>query len=145
MLLWAHDPPGIEDPELGIDEFLVSFEQENRIEQSPPEGEFCISRTRISGESVLVPIDLIEWKATVSPETSIDYLGYRVWTNPFTGEASRIPTPGLAILRDADQVTELRLLWGRVRGAFDPGLRARLESLAARLRADLVLGAGTRG
>jgi hypothetical protein len=77
VLLWSHDPPGIEDPDLGLEEFLRDFEQSDRIDFPLERGFLWICRTPTYAESILKPLMLEEWVDAVRSTDGLEYQGYR--------------------------------------------------------------------
>lgn len=139
VLLWAHDPPGIEPTGEPLMEFLQRAEQTHRIVTEPAPGDVYITRTEVPGESILDPIDMDEWRAVVARTPALEYRGYRRGRNPFTGKELRFDCPGGSVARDAGREVLFRLYAGRVCASdlapsFDPLLR----SLADMLRAKIV-------
>lgn len=98
VLLWAHDPVGIEDPRLQLSTYLPSAVQEDRIDHPPRPNTLHICRTPRYGESILDPIALEDWIAAVNETSGIEYRGYRDAPNPFTGQVQRIELPGIAVV-----------------------------------------------
>jgi hypothetical protein len=56
-----------------------------------------ITRAPIPWKGVLHPISLEEWTAYVSSDPEMQLLGYREMANPFTGEVTRVDSPGYAV------------------------------------------------
>ncbi|HYP98418.1 MAG TPA: hypothetical protein VER96_07075 [Polyangiaceae bacterium] len=96
VLLWSHDPPGIEDPALLLGPYFRETEQLCRIDWPPSPGRLYICRSDSYGESILLPIELADWIAAVEATDGIVHVGYRQGRNPFTGDTIRIDSPGLA-------------------------------------------------
>lgn len=94
VLLWAHDPPGIEAPEQTLASYLHTAEQTCRIDWPVHPGRLYICRTSAYAESILDPIDLSEWVTAVESNDDLEYRGYREGKNPFTGEVIRFHSPG---------------------------------------------------
>lgn len=134
VLLWSHDPPGIEDPELTLSSYLHSAEQTCRIDWPVQPGRIYICRTSAYAESILDPIDLSEWVAVVKSNGDLEYRGCREGKNPFTGEAIRVPSPGLAAVLGKDK-DFISFHHGRATLADSPLHRVIAMSLAAKLGA----------
>lgn len=140
VLLWAHDPPGIEDPGYSLTKHLRDSEQDHRIDRPVEPGDLWICRTASYAESILDPITLREWVDAVRSTEGLDYLGYREGKNPFTGEAFRIEVPGrTAVVGRKNRY--ISFFHGRARLDDAPDLRPIAAMLAKRLKASL-LGAG---
>jgi hypothetical protein len=137
VLLWSHDPPGIEDPQVDLFAFLESAVQENPIIRSIEPKRFCIARTDPIGESILDPILLEEWKQAITQCDAVRYQGYRVGQNPFTGEYVRFELPGLAVAEcDGDEFL-LQLRYGRVEGDYAKKVRPIAKAVANALEGKL--------
>lgn len=141
VLLWSHDPPGIEDQHEDLESFLASATQEDRAVGALPPRSFCIARTSAWGESILQPISLKEWKKAISSCDGVKYRGFRTGQDPFTGKNLRFDMPGLAIAEIDGTTIELRLGCGRVEGNYVAKARPLLMSLARFLRAKLTVRA----
>jgi hypothetical protein len=76
VLLWAHDPPGIEDQAKGLDSYLRDAEQDCRIDRPLRAERLCICRTSVHAESILDPIALDDWVAAVNATPGVEYRGY---------------------------------------------------------------------
>lgn len=114
VALWSHDPPGIEPTDHDLFEFLQVAEQLNPIGWEAPQGDFCISRCKEAGESILNPIELDEWLRVVEGVPEMTFLGYRRGRNPFTGEELRFTSPGGAFVSHNDEQMFFELQFGRV-------------------------------
>ena len=137
VMLWSHDPPGIEDQQESLASFLDSATQENPIVQKVQPRGFCIARAETIGESILDPIGLEEWKKVIASYDDMRYAGCRVGKNPFTGEDLHFDAPGLAALNiGSDDEIALDLHWGRIEGKYVASARRRLEALANDLNAN---------
>jgi hypothetical protein len=141
VMLWSHDPPGIENQHEDLESFLESATQENRAAGSLPPKSFCIARTAVWGESILQPISLEEWKVAISACKGVQYLGFRAGQNPFTGEEIRFDAPGLATAAIGGTTIALHLNSGRITGNYAPKARPLLASLTHALRAKLTVRA----
>lgn len=139
VMLWSHDPPGIEDQRESLASFLEAATQIDPILRSPPPRSFCIARSDIVGESILNPIGLEEWKRAIASCDGMRYAGCRVGRNPFTGEEMHFDAPGLAALDLGGDEMELDLQWGRVEGKYVAKARSKLEALARELKANLTV------
>lgn len=141
VMLWSHDPPGIEPTGEPLLEFLQRAEQQNRILTEPAPGDVFITRTEVPGESILDPIGMDEWRAAVARTSGLEYRGYRRGRNPFTGEELRFDCPGGTVARDGGREVLFRLYSGRVCAAdLGPSLDPLLQSLAGMLRARVIRG-----
>lgn len=137
VLLWSHDPPGIEEPGHLLASYLDEAEQECRIDRPAPPGQSFICRTAHYAESILDPIGLDEWIAAVRATEGIQYLGYWEAPNPFSRETMRVEAPGLAELVGQKRIY---LRFGLGRASFDasPALRPVAIALARKLGANVV-------
>jgi hypothetical protein len=142
VMLWSHDPPGIEDQAESLASFLDGATQDNMIVHKVKPNSFCIARTETIGESILNPIALEEWKKAIASYDDIKYAGCRVGKNPFTGEELHFDAPGLAALdlENGDEIA-LDFRWGRIEGRYVESARRRLEALANDLKANLTIHA----
>lgn len=132
VLLWAHDPVGIEKVGSSLIPFLQSATQDLRIDRPMGEGWLYVTRAEHPNVAVLQPILMSEWREVIEQEPDIQYLGRRTHKNPFTGEAIHIDAPGLACLV-SDEATILKLVdGGLIITASAPG-RSIANALAARL------------
>ena len=139
VLLWSHDPPGIEDCAVDLLSFLTTAEQMNPIVKSIDPNRLCIARTDSVGESILDPIELHEWKEAIAKCAGVEYPGHLNGLNPMTGEPIRIERPGTAVANVGDKSIRLTLFNGRVEGKFAKAFRSIAESLATALKARLVV------
>lgn len=114
VLLWSHDPEGIEDTQLKAIDFLHTTENGFGINNEVPQDSVYLSRADYIGESILAPISLDEWKAAIDDTPSIQYLGYLEMNNPFTGKTTRIDWPGLAHAEIDNTQVRLKLNSGRI-------------------------------
>jgi hypothetical protein len=141
VMVWAHDPPGIEPTDEPLLEFLQRAQQQNPVVTEPAPGDVFISRTEVPGESILDPIGMDEWRATVARTPKLEYRGYRRGRNPFTGEELRFDCPGGSVARDGEREVLFRLYAGRVCASdLPPSFDPLLQSLAGMLRAHIVRG-----
>ena len=136
VLLWSHDPQGIEEPGLTLANYLDEAVQENRIDGPLPSGQAFICRTTHYAESILDPIGLDEWIAAVRATEGVQYLGYWEGPNPFDRETMRLEAPGLAALVGQKRIY-LRFGLGRAKFDSSPVLRPVAIALARKLRANL--------
>lgn len=139
VLLWSHDPPGIEDPNRLLEWHLREEEQLCRIDWPPRSGTLYICRSAVFGESILEPIELDEWLTALERTEGIAHVGYRESANPFTGETMRFEDPGLARV-GGDARAYARFFYGR--GELDdcPQHRVIAMRLAQELRAHVLSG-----
>jgi hypothetical protein len=137
ILLWAHDPPGIENAKLQVSGFLLDAEQTRRIDSPVEPGELWICRTPRHGESILDPISLDAWQAAVGSTEGLTYLGYREARNPFTRQVIRIEAPGHTIV-DGHKHRFLAFFHGRARLDDIPELRSIAAELAGKLEAHVL-------
>lgn len=141
VMLWAHDPPGIETTDETLLDFLQRAQQQNPVVTQPAPGDVFITRTEVPGESILDPIGMDEWRAAVARTPALEYRGYRRGRNPFTGEELRYDCPGGAVARDAGREALFRLYAGRVCASDLPAsFDSLLQSLGGILRAHIVRG-----
>jgi hypothetical protein len=141
VMVWAHDPPGIEVTGHLLLDFLQTAEQKNRILIEPSPGDVYLSRTEVPGESILDPISLDQWMAVLGRMPVLEYRGYRRGRNPFTGEELRFPCPGGAVGRHDGREVLFRLHCGRVCAADLPeAFNPLLQSLAGMLGARVIRG-----
>lgn len=141
VLLWSHDPEGIEDSDKKLNEFLLTETQENPITKTVDSDELVITKTKVIGESILNPITLGEWKNAMLDIDHIYYRGYRSGKNPFTSESVKFDMPGLAIVKDFGNEIEFRLFSGRVAGINGGEVSYEVANkLADKLNAYLVVG-----
>jgi hypothetical protein len=134
VMLWAHDPPCIEDLHLSLEAYLPEATQWDRIDSPEPEGRLRICRTSISAESILDPIELDEWIAAVNSTSGVEYLGYREGKNPFTGDISRVTCPGFTRVLGVEN-QHISLCCGRGETDDTPLLQSIATTLAEKLRA----------
>jgi hypothetical protein len=139
ILLWAHDPPGIEYPGYVLATYLRDAEQECRIDFPIMPWHLCICRTARHAESILNPISLEEWIAAVNSTEGVHYLGYREFQNPFTGETIRIEMPGTAKFM-GDNNLRIDFRHGRAMLKDSPLGRPIAIALAQKLGANLLEG-----
>jgi hypothetical protein len=137
VLLWSHDPPGIEDAETDLRTFLSTRVQEDPIRDSLYPRTFCIARTDCIGESVLDPISLKDWKKAIASCDGVRYRGYLEMKNPFTEETVKVTRPGVAVAECDGREVVLELLWGRVEGDYAPPMRRFVAALSSALGAKL--------
>jgi hypothetical protein len=136
VLLWSHDPPGIEDPGFTLASYLREAEQLCRIDWPPQPGRLYICRSPTYGESILNPIGLDEWITAIGSTTGIAHVGFREGRNPFTGETIRIEIPGLAITSGSNRA-DVQFHDGRAELEETPAHRAIAEQLARFLGAQV--------
>jgi hypothetical protein len=136
VLLWSHDPPGIEDPTYRLPDYLRESEQECRVDFPVRAGELYICPSVAYGESILEPIGLAEWVAAVDATSGITHIGYREGRNPFNGETIRIDSPGLALIAGS-RSPSVSFHYGRAELEDSPEHRAIAEELAEALQAYL--------
>ncbi len=137
VLLWSHDPEGIEDPGYNLAMFLCDSVQENRIDRPVEPGSFWICRTPTYAESILDPITLDEWGDAIRSTEGLRYLGYREVMNPFTSEKRHVDAPGrAAVLGHTDCYIEF--VHGRALLDDRPDLRSIAATLAHKLKANLL-------
>jgi len=139
VMLWSHDPPGIENQHEDLESFLEQATQENPVAGQLPPQSFCIARTAVWGESILQPIVLEEWRTATSACKGVEYRGFRSGQNPFTGEKLRFDAPGLATAELDGVTVSLHLRHGRVQGNYVASARPLLASLADALGARLTV------
>jgi hypothetical protein len=137
ILLWAHDPPGIEDPGYNLAKFLRDSEQDNRIDRPVEHGLLWICRTPTYAESILDPITLVEWVEAVRSTEGLSYVGYRDYKNPFTGELIRADAPGRTAVLGHENC-DILFRHGRARLDDSPGVRSIAATLANKLKANLL-------
>lgn len=137
VLLWSHDPPGIEDAAKGLAVFLDTAIQENPVVDSLQPGSLCIARTAVVGESILSPISLNDWQQAVASCDGVRYQAYCSVTNPFTGKSMRVEQRGVAIAECGGKNVILRLHNGRIEGDYTSDVRPIAEALASALKAQL--------
>jgi hypothetical protein len=141
VMLWAHDPPGIETTDQQLLEFVQVAEQRNPILLEPPPGDVYVARTEVPGESILDPISIEEWLAVLARTPVLEYRGYRRSRNPFTGEELRFNCPGGAVARHEGREVLFRLYCGRICAADLPdSFTPLLQSLAGMLGARVIRG-----
>jgi hypothetical protein len=141
VLLWVHDPPGIEAMGEPLLEFLQRAVQDHRILAAPAPGDVYITRTEVPGESILDPIGMDEWRAVVARTPALEYRGYRRGRNPFTGAELHFDSPGGSVAREGNREVLFRLHAGRVCASdLAPSLDPLLQSLAGMLGAHVVRG-----
>lgn len=140
VMLWAHDPMGIEDPKLQLTSYLPGAEQMDRIDLAPLPGKLYICRTQRIGESILDPIPLDDWMAAVDAADGIEHQGYREGRNPFTGEVSRFVMPGLSITQDVPERHLVHFWRGRAELDDSPLNQRVAHSLAIKLNARVLKG-----
>jgi hypothetical protein len=138
VLLWSHDPPGIEDPGRLLEPYLREEEQLCRSDWPPRAGRLYICRSAALGESILEPIELDEWLVALERTDGIMHVGYREGTNPLTGDTMRFEAPGLARVH-GDARTYVRFLYGRAELDDSPLHRTIAEQLAENLRAHVLI------
>lgn len=137
VLLWAHDPPGIEDPNARLASFLPDAEQDRRIDRPINAGDLYICRTQAYAESMLEPIRLDEWIAAVNSTAGLKYVGYREGMNPFTHQAIRIESPGLTVVNGQDGL-QISFFHGRATAKDSAVIRPLARTLARKLGAHLL-------
>jgi hypothetical protein len=137
VLLWSHDPLGIEKTGQALAAYLREATQEFRIGRPVPRGELCICRTSAPDESVLDPIPLESWIAAVNSTDGVEYLGYREGTNPFTGEVVRFEMPGFTRVLGAKNPNHY-ISFRCGRAEMPSRLRPLAQTLARKLRANLL-------
>lgn len=137
VLLWAHDPPGIEDLERSVADHLRDSEQDCRIDWPIEPEQLWICRTSTYAESILDPISLDEWIEAVRSTKGLDYQGHRKGTNPFTGESLRIETPGLTAVVGHEKAL-IFFLHGRAQLDNRDFIRPIATGLAHALKANLL-------
>jgi hypothetical protein len=137
MLLWAHDPPGIEHPGYVLATYLRDAEQECRIDFPLQPWHLCICRTARHAESILNPISLEEWIDAVNSTEGVHYLGYREIQNPFKREAIRIEMPG-TVNFTGDNNLRIEFRHGRAMLKDSPLGRPIAIALAQKLGANLL-------
>ncbi len=141
VLLWAHDPPGIEDADISLTVFLREAVQDLRLDHPLRPGTIFLSRTSIPAESILRPITLPEWRSAISAVDGVEYQGFREVVNPFTKEVLTIEATGLAALT-AEPTNKALLLHGRVTLSDSSSARAVALELGERLGAAVQTSAG---
>lgn len=137
VLLWAHDPPGIEDPDCCLLDFLRDSEQTNRIDLPVERGCLWLCRTPTHAESILDPISLDEWIDAVRCTDGLEYQGYREGKNPFTGEVIRVETPGRTRVLGLEQ-SYIQFFHGRARLDDNPVSCSIAKILAEKLKANVL-------
>jgi hypothetical protein len=140
VLLWAHDPHGIEDPDYTLTYFLQAAPQMDPIKRKVSPDEICIARTQIVGESILNPILLEEWKQAVASCEGIRYLGYRTYTNPITKKKGRSPAPGLAVAKYSGEDITFHFYRGRITAHCVRKPRQLVTKLAKAIHAQFFIG-----
>jgi hypothetical protein len=141
VMLWAHDPLGIEDAGVSVVEFLETCDQEDRVTTKIRPGEVCICGTQVVGESILNPITLSEWKDALAQVEHASYVGFREGANPFTGEKIRFDWPGMGAIENGGRTHRIYLSRGRVVSDDLPvELHGVAEQLARKLGALLHVG-----
>jgi hypothetical protein len=136
VLLWSHDPPGIEDPDYRLPAYLRESDQECRVDFPVRSGTLYICRSALYGESILEPIGLAEWVAAVEATAGITHVGYREGRNPFTDETIRVDSPGLALIAGSNRPS-VSFHYGRAELEDRPDHRAIAQQLAKSLQAYL--------
>jgi hypothetical protein len=146
VALWSHEGPTIAPMDVVLLEFLRVAKPESESETEPPPGHAYISRTKVSGESILDPIKMDQWRRFVHKHPALQYSGARFGTNPFTGKEMRFDCPGLAVGYVGDRQFGLQLEHGRVR-ADDVFAAAKplVQEIAAALKCSVMFGAVRRG
>ena len=137
VLLWAHDPPGIEHPGQSLANHLRDSEQDCRIDWPIDPGHLWICRTSAYAESILDPISLDEWIEAVRSTEGLEYRGYREGKNPFSGESFRVETPGLSAVV-GHKKSLISFLHGRARLDNLSLTRLIATPLASTLKANLL-------
>jgi hypothetical protein len=137
VLLWAHDPPGIEDPDCCLEDFLRDSKQIYRIDWPIEQGSLWLCRTPTYAESILDPITLKEWIDAVRTTDGLEYQGYREGKNPFTGAVFRVETPGRTRVLGLKQ-SHIEFFHGRALLDDNPVSRPIATILAKKLSAKLL-------
>jgi hypothetical protein len=139
VFLDSHDPPRIEETGLTLDEFFstkIAAHSARRITKRTDGLTIC--RTDLPHRSILDPITLREWSEVATRHRDVEYRGYRLGQNPFTGEELRFASPGLAVIRwNGGEVLVIlchgRLLLENVSAGFRPFAETLAKELAARV------------
>ncbi len=137
VLLWAHDPPGIEHLGQSLAEHLRDSKQDCRIDWAIAPGHLWLCRTSAYAESILDPISLAEWIDAVRSTEGLEYRGYREGKNPFTGESLRVETPGLTAVVGHEKAF-ISFFHGRARLDNLSFTRPIAATLASKLQANLL-------
>jgi hypothetical protein len=135
--LLSHDPPGIENPDISLEEF-VSIVEVQDADLPEAEGLLTISRADAPRRSILDPIDLEEWIAVAMRHPEIEVTGHRRGLNPFTKEAITFPARGGAYVDWGESKIFAHLHAGSIVFVdppkdFEPFARKLAESLRAKL------------